>query len=108
MRQVSGCSEVFRSFLPVFADFHHFSALFTRNSPVAGSVRWPFLSFLTQFRPEIPLLQGPFVGPLGPPAGIRERSERDLTRVAQCFDTRCALVHLTVLTVDLVSVASEL
>ena len=62
MRQVSGCSEVLQGFLPVFADFRHFSALFTGNSPVAGSVGWPFLSFLGNFSPGIPLLQGSFVG----------------------------------------------
>ena len=67
-----------------------------------------FCHFLSQFRPEIPLFKAPSVGPSGPPAGIRERSERDLTRVAQRFDTRCILVHLAVPTVELASVASEL
>ena len=60
-----------------------------------------FLSFFSQFRREIPLLKAPFIGPSGPPAGIRERSERDLTRVAQRFDTRCTLLEFA-------SVASEL
>ena len=89
------------------AIFVTFEELFTGNSPVAGSIRWPFLSFLGNFSPGIPLLQGPFVGPSGPPAGIRERSERDLTRVAQRFDTCCTFLHLAVLTVELTSVASE-
>ena len=101
MRHVSGYSDVFRGFLPVFADFRHFLALFTRNSPVAGSVRWPFLSFLGNFCHVILLFKAPSVGPSGPPAGIRERSERDLTRVAQRFDTCCTLLEFA-------SVASEL
>ena len=83
------------------AIFVIFGQLFTRNSPVAGPVRLPFLSFLSQFRHEIPLFKAPSVGPSGPPAGIRERSERDLTRVAQCFDTCCTLLEFA-------SVASEL
>ena len=105
MRHVS---EVLRGFLPVFADFRHFSALFTGNSPVAGSVRWPFLSFFGNFCHVILLFKAPSVGPSGPPAGIRERSERDLTRVAHRFDTRCTLVHLAVPMVEFASVASEL
>ena len=60
MRHVSGCSEVFLCFLPVFDDFRHFLALFTRNSPVEGSVRWPFLSFVGNFCHAILLLKGPF------------------------------------------------
>ena len=60
-----------------------------------------FCHFLSQFRPEIPLFKAPSVGPSGPPAGIRERSERDLTRVAQRFDTCCTLLEFA-------SVASEL
>ena len=83
------------------AIFVTFGQLLSCDSPVEGSVRCPFLSFLTQFRPEISLLKAASVGPLGPPAGIRERSERDLTRVAQYFDTCCTLLEFT-------SVASEL
>ena len=90
------------------AIFVTFGQLLSCDSPVEGSVHCPFLSFLSQFRHEIPLLKAPSVGPLGPPAGIRERSERDLTRVAQRFDTRCTLVHIAVPTVELASVASEL
>ena len=71
------------------------------DSPVEGSVHCSFWSFLTQFRPEISLLKAPFIGPSSPPAGIRERSERDLTRVAQRFDTCCTLLEFA-------SVASDL
>ena len=78
-----------------------FGQLSSRDSPVEGSINCPFWSFLSQFRHEIPLLKAPFVGPSGPPAGIRERSERDLTRVAQRFDTCCTLQEFA-------SVASEL
>ena len=78
-----------------------FGQLLSCDSPVEGSIHCPFLSFLSQFRPEIPLFKAPSVGPSGPPAGIRERSERDLTRVAQRFDTCCALQEFA-------SVASEL
>ena len=108
MRQVSGCSEVFRGFLHVFADFRHFSALrefpccrvrslaifvtfgqlLSCDSPVEGFVRCPFLTFLSQFRHEIPLLKAPFIGPLAPPDGIRERSERALTLVVHLCTLR--------------------
>ena len=70
-----------------------FGQLLSCDSPVEGSVHCPFLSFLSQFCPGIPLLKAPSVGPSGPPAGIRERSERDLTRVAQRFDTCCTLLE---------------
>ena len=83
------------------AIFVIFGQLLSCDSPVEGSVHCPFLSFLSQFRHEIPLFKAPSVGPSGPPAGIRERSERDLTRVAQRFDTCCTLLEFA-------SVASEL
>ena len=83
------------------AIFVIFGQLLSCDSPVEGSVHCPFLSYLSQFRPEIPLFKAPSVGPSGPPAGIRERSERDLTRVAQRFDTCCTLQEFA-------SVASEL
>ena len=78
-----------------------FGQLLSCDSPVEGSDYSPFWSFLTQFRHGISMLKAPFIGPSGPPAGIHERSERDLTRVAQCFDTCCTLLEFA-------SVASEL
>ncbi len=57
--------------------------------------------YFWKFRHEIPLLKVPFIGPSGPPGGIRERSERALTLVIH-------FVHLAVTTVELASVASEL
>ena len=99
----------FRTFLPEFPCSRVrllpivivFGRLLSCDSPVEGSVHCSFWSFLTQFRPEISLLKAPFIGPSGPPAGIHERSERDLTRVAQRFDTCCTLLEFA-------SVASEL
>ena len=94
LRGVPGLFTRFRRFSSFFGTFHQefpccrvrslstfviFGQLLSCDSPVEGSVHCSFWSFLTQFRPEISLLKAPSIGPSGPPAGIRERSERDLT-----------------------------
>ena len=116
VRGVPGLFTRFRRFSSFVGTFHRefpccrvrslaifviFGQLLSCDSPVEGSVRCPFLSYLSQFRHAIPLFKAPAVGPSGPPAGIRERSERDLTRVAQRFDTCCTMLEFA-------SVASEL
>ncbi len=51
-----------------------FGELLSRDSPVEGSVNCAFCH-------GIPLFKASFIGPSGPPGGIRERSERALTLV---------------------------
>ena len=58
-----------------------FGQLLSRDSPVEGSVHCTFGPFFDRFRPEIPLFRASFIGPPGPPGGIRERSERALLQM---------------------------
>ena len=70
------CSEAFYPFSQIFVIFGHFSP----GIPLLqGPFVARFLSLLGNFCHVLLLFKAPNVGPSGPPAGIRERSERDLT-----------------------------
>ena len=114
LRCAPGLFTRFRRFSSFFGTFHQefpccrvrslaifviFGQLFTRHSPVAGSVRWQFLSFLGNFCHVILLLKGP---------SIAHFCHFCRSSVLKFHCSRLRLLALRALLLEFASVASEI